>query len=43
MIYALIGGLSAFFGLGTGLGATTLLRPMLDAVSPLPPASVAAL
>lgn len=43
MIYALIGGLSAFFGLGTGLGATTLLRPMLDVISPLSPHSVALL
>lgn len=41
MIYALLGGLSAFFGLCTGLGATTLLRPMLDAISPLSPHSVA--
>ena len=43
MIYLLLGGLSAFFGAGDGLGATTLLRPLLDAVSPLPPATVAAL
>ena len=37
------GAVSVFFGLQAGLGPTTLLRPMLDAVSPLPPASVAAL
>lgn len=36
MIYLAICALSAFLGLGSGLGATTLLRPMLDAVSPLP-------
>lgn len=43
MIYLLLGAVSAFFGAGDGLGATTLLRPLLDAVSPLPPSSVAAL
>ena len=43
MIYLLLSLASVFFGLQTGLGPTTLLRPMLDAVSPLPPASVAAL
>ena len=43
MIYLLLGAVSAFFGAGDGLGATTLLRPLLDAVSPLPPATVAAL
>lgn len=43
MIYALLGGISALFGLCTGLGSTTLLRPLLDAVSPLAPASVALL
>lgn len=43
MIYALLGGLCAFFGLGAGLGATTLLRPMLDAVSPLSPSSLSVL
>ena len=43
MIYLLLSAVSVFFGLQTGLGPTTLLRPMLDTVSPLPPASVAAL
>lgn len=43
MIYALLGGVSALFGLCTGLGPTTLLRPLLDAVSPLSPTSVALL
>ena len=43
MIYLLLSAVSAFFGLSTGLGATTLLRPILDAVSPLAPSSVAAL
>ena len=43
MIYLILGGVSAFFGLLSGVGATTLLRPLLDAVSPLAPASVAAL
>ena len=41
MIYLLLSAASAFFGLAVGLGPTTLLRPMLDAVSPLSPASVA--
>lgn len=43
MIYLLLGGASAYFGLSAGLGATTLLRPLLDAVSPLSPSSVATL
>ena len=43
MIYALLSAVSAFFGLNAGLGATTLLRPLLDAVSPLSPASIAML
>ena len=43
MIYLLLSAASTFFGLHTGLGPTTLLRPLLDAVSPLPPASVATL
>lgn len=43
MIYLLLSAASVFFGLLTGLGPTTLLRPMLDAVSPLPPASIAML
>lgn len=43
MIYFLLSAASVFFGLNAGLGPTTLLRPMLDAVSPLSPASVAAL
>ncbi len=43
MIYLLICAASAFFGLSSGLGATTLLRPLMDAISPLDPASVSAL
>lgn len=43
MIYLLSSAASAFFGLTAGLGPTTLLRPLLDAVSPLSPASVATL
>lgn len=43
MIYLILSGVSAFFGLLSGVGATTLLRPLLDAVSPLAPASVSAL
>ena len=42
-VYAILGGISAHFGLCTGLGATTLLRPLLDAVSSLPPRSVSLL
>lgn len=41
MIYLLLSAVSAFFGLCAGLGPVTLLRPLLDAVSPLSPASVA--
>lgn len=43
MIYLLLSAASTFFGLNAGLGPTTLLRPLLDAVSPLSPASVAML
>jgi len=43
MIYLILSAASAFFGLLAGLGPTTLLRPLLDAVSPLSPASVAML
>ena len=43
MIYLVLSGVSAFFGLTAGLGATTLLRPLLDAISPLSPASIAIL
>ena len=43
MIYLLLGGASAYYGLSVGLGSTTLLRPLLDVVSPLSPASVAML
>ncbi|MBP3655220.1 MAG: TSUP family transporter [Clostridia bacterium] len=42
MIYLLISAVSAFFGQSAGLGATTLLRPVLDAVSPLSPPAIAA-
>ena len=40
VVYAILGGISAHFGLCTGLGATTLLRPLLDAVSSLTPQSL---
>jgi len=43
MIYALLSALCACLGLAGGMGASTLLRPLLDAVSPLEPASVAIL
>lgn len=43
MIYLFLSGASAFFGMSSGLGPTTLLRPLLDAVSPLTPASAASL
>lgn len=43
MIYLILSGVSAFFGLLSGIGPTTLLRPLLDAVSPLAPASIASL
>ena len=43
MIYLLATGLCAYFGIASGLGAVTLLRPVLDAVSPLSPSSVSAL
>lgn len=43
MIYFLLSAICAFSCVGTGLGATTLLRPLLDAVSPLPPQSVSLL
>lgn len=41
MIYALLSLISAYWGLTAGVGATTLLRPLIEAVSPLNPASVA--
>ena len=43
MIYLILSAVSAFFGLSSGIGATTLLRPMLDAVSPLSQTSIALL
>ncbi len=43
MIYLLLSAVSAFFGVSDGLGPATLLRPLLDAVSPLPPDAVAML
>lgn len=43
MIYLFLSAVSTFFGLLAGLGPTTLLRPLLDAVSPLSPSSVAML
>lgn len=43
MIYLLTGGLCAFYGVSSGLGALTLLRPLLDAISPLSSTSIAML
>ena len=43
MIYLLLSAASAFFGVACGLGPATLLRPLLDAVSPLSPDSASAL
>lgn len=43
MIYLILCAVSSSFGLLAGLGPTTLLRPMMDAVSPLSPESVACL
>jgi len=43
MIYSLLSFLCVCLGLSGGTGASTLLRPFLDAVSPLEPASVAIL
>ena len=43
MIYLIASGLSTFFGMANGLGAATLLRPLLDAVSPLSAASISLL
>ncbi len=43
MIYALLSALCACLGLVSGMGASTLLRPLLDAISPLEPPSIAVL
>lgn len=43
MIYALISGICICLGMASGMGASTLLRPLLDAVSPLEPSTVAIL
>lgn len=43
MIYLLTGVLCTFYGVSSGLGALTLLRPLLDAVSPLSGMSIAML
>lgn len=43
MIYLITGGLCAFYGVSSGLGALTLLRPLLDAISPLSGTSIAML
>lgn len=43
MIYLIASASSALFGIASGLGSVTLLRPLLDAVSPLTPASIALL
>lgn len=43
MIYTLVSGICVCLGMASGMGASTLLRPLLDAVSPLEPASTAML
>ena len=43
MIYLLLGAVCAWLGLSSGIGSTTLLRPLLDAVSPLEPAATSML
>ena len=43
MIYLLLGGICACFGTANALGASTLLRPLLDAVAPLDPSAIAML
>ena len=43
MIYLLLGGICTVLGAGNAVGAATLLRPLLDAVSPLDSASVSLL
>ena len=43
MFYALLSGACVCLGLCSGIGASTLLRPLLDAVSPLEPAAVSIL
>ena len=43
MIYLLLGGACAVLGAGNGMGAATLLRPLLDAISPLDSASISLL
>ena len=40
MIYALLSGVCVCLGITGGIGASTLLRPLLDAVSPLEPAAI---
>ena len=43
MIYLLASVLSTFYGIANGLGSVTLLRPLLDIISPLQPESIALL
>ena len=43
MIYALLSALCVCLSMSSGMGAATLLRPLLDAVSPLEPMSVSIL
>lgn len=43
MIYLLLGGTSTYLSTAAGLGAIVLLRPLLDAIAPLTPASIALL
>lgn len=43
MIYTLLSGICVCLGLTGGVGASTLLRPLLDAISPLDPATLSLL
>lgn len=43
MIYTLLSGICVCLGITGGMGASTLLRPLLDAISPLEPGSVSIL
>ena len=43
MIYLLLSGICTVLGTANALGASTLLRPLMDAVSPFEPSSIAAL
>lgn len=43
MIYLLLGGVCACLGTANALGASTLLRPLLDAIAPFEPSGIALL